>query len=65
MGWWTTSSFALVALLYLVVEELLAEAHAEPDKPLATALFFAGFRGLLILDGLAGRPQGLIRNGRG
>ncbi len=53
MGWWTTSSFALVALLYLVVEELLAEAHAEPDEPLATALFFAGFRGLLILDGLA------------
>ena len=46
-------AFALVALLYLVVEELLAEAHEEPDTPLATALFFVGFLGLLILDGLA------------
>ncbi|WP_216856711.1 transporter [Acidisoma sp. S159] len=46
-------AFALVALLYLVVEELLAEAHKEPDTPLATALFFVGFLGLLILDGLA------------
>ncbi len=46
-------AFALVALLYLVVEELLAEAHQQPDTPLATALFFVGFLGLLILDGLA------------
>ncbi len=46
-------AFALVALLYLVVEELLAEAHEQPDTPLATALFFVGFLGLLILDGLA------------
>ena len=46
-------AFALVALLYLVVEELLAEAHEESDTPLATALFFVGFLGLLILDGLA------------
>ena len=46
-------AFALVALLYLVVEELLAEAHEQPDTPLATALFFVGFLGLLDLDGLA------------
>lgn len=46
-------AFALVALLYLVMEELLAEAHEEPDTPLATALFFVGFLGLLILDGIA------------
>ena len=46
-------AFALVALLYLVVEELLAEAHEQPDTPLATALFFVGFLGLLVLDGLA------------
>lgn len=46
-------AFALVALLYLVVEELLAEAHEQPDTPIATALFFVGFLGLLILDGLA------------
>lgn len=49
----TVLAFALVALLYLVVEELLAEAHQQPDTPLATALFFVGFLGLLILDGLA------------
>ena len=47
-------AFALVALLYLVVEELLAEAYGQPDTPLATALFFVVFLGLLILDGLAG-----------
>jgi ZIP family zinc transporter len=46
-------AFALVALLYLVVEELLAEAHEVPDTPIATALFFVGFLGLLVLDGLA------------
>lgn len=46
-------AFALVALLYLVIEELLAEAHQQPDTPLATALFFVGFLSLLVLDGLA------------
>ena len=46
-------AFAIVALLYLVVEELLTEAHQQPDTPLATALFFVGFLGLLILDDLA------------
>lgn len=46
-------AFALVALLYLVVEELLVEAHEAPETRTATALFFVGFLGLLILDGLA------------
>jgi zinc transporter, ZIP family len=35
--------FGVAALLYLVTEELLAEAHGEPDTPLVTATFFAGF----------------------
>lgn len=33
----------LVALLYLVTEELLVEAHEIPDTPLTTAIFFVGF----------------------
>ena len=37
------------ALLYLVVEELLREAHRIPDTPLITASFFAGFLLLLLL----------------
>lgn len=42
-------SFGLAALLYLVTEELLVEAHEEPETPLATATFFAGFLFFLIL----------------
>lgn len=43
-------AFSLIALLYLVVEELLVEAHTEPESPLITALFFAGFLLLLVLE---------------
>jgi ZIP family zinc transporter len=35
-------SFGLAALLFLVTEELLVEAHEEPETPLATATFFGG-----------------------
>ncbi len=35
--------FGVASLLYLVTEELLAEAHEEPDTPLVTSTFFAGF----------------------
>jgi zinc transporter, ZIP family len=35
--------FGVSSLLYLVTEELLAEAHDEPDTPIVTATFFAGF----------------------
>lgn len=35
--------FGVAALLYLVTEELLAEAHEAPDTPIITATFFAGF----------------------
>lgn len=43
------AAFALAALLYLVTEELLAEAHETPDVPLVTALFFLGFLIFLVL----------------
>lgn len=43
-------SFGTVALLYLVTEELLTEAHEQPDTPLLTALFFIGFLVLLLLS---------------
>lgn len=42
-------SFGLSALLYLVTEELLVEAHSEEDKPFYTATFFLGFLIFLIL----------------
>lgn len=43
-------AFSLVALLYLVVEELLVEAHGEPEGPFITAMFFVGFLLLLVLE---------------
>lgn len=45
-------AFGLVALLYLVTEELLVEAHEVPDKPWITAMFFVGFLLLLLLADL-------------
>ncbi|MBN8907740.1 MAG: ZIP family metal transporter [Rhodospirillales bacterium] len=45
-------AFALVALLYLVTEELLLEAHERPDTPLATAVFFVGFFLMITIDRL-------------
>lgn len=44
-------SFTCAALLYLVTEELLREAHEGqqgPETPMTTAMFFAGFLALLI-----------------
>lgn len=43
-------SFGLAALLYLVTEELLVEAHEEPETPVLTAMFFLGFIVLLIVE---------------
>jgi len=43
-------SFGLMALLYLVTEELLVEAHAKPDTPLISAMFFVGFLALLVIE---------------
>ncbi len=42
-------SFGLAALLFLVTEELLVEAHEVPETPRITACFFAGFLSLLIV----------------
>lgn len=42
-------SFGLAALLYLVTEELLVEAHKEPETPIATGMFFVGFLIFLLL----------------
>ncbi|KQX19660.1 MULTISPECIES: ZIP family metal transporter [unclassified Sphingomonas] len=47
-------SFGLIALLYLVTEELLAEAHEKPDSPLISAMFFVGFLGLLLIEEILG-----------
>ena len=45
-------SFGLMALLYLVTEELLVEAHEKPDTPLISSMFFIGFLGLLLIEEL-------------
>ena len=47
-------SFGLMALLYLVTEELLVEAHEKPDTPLISAMFFIGFLGLLLIEEVLG-----------
>ncbi|MNT82947.1 hypothetical protein D3C72_2227490 [compost metagenome] len=52
-AFWLTAflAFGLIALLYLVTEELLVEAHeGGKDTPLATAMFFVGFLLLLLLE---------------
>ena len=42
-------SFGAAALLFLVTEELLTEAHEEKETPAMTAVFFLGFLAFLIL----------------
>lgn len=46
-------SFGAAALMYLVIEELLTEAHEVKETPLITAAFFAGFVALYLLELLA------------
>ena len=43
-------AFGVAALLYLVTEELLVEAHEVPDTPFQTAMFFVGFIVLFTVD---------------
>lgn len=43
-------AFGSAALLFLVTEELLVEAHEVPETPFTTATFFIGFLLVLILD---------------
>ncbi|MDX2244617.1 MAG: transporter [Leptolyngbyaceae cyanobacterium bins.302] len=45
-------AFGLIALLYLVTEELLVEAHEIPDTPLTTGVFFGGFLLLIVIEEL-------------
>jgi len=47
-------SFGLMALLYLVTEELLVEAHVIPDTPWIASMFFVGFLLLLMIEELMG-----------
>ena len=42
--------FATAVLLYLVIEELMREAHEVEEHPSANWLFFAGFLGLMLLQ---------------
>ena len=42
-------SFGLAALLFLVTEELLVEAHEVPETPAITTCFFAGFLLFVVL----------------
>lgn len=44
-------AFGAAALLYLVTEELLVEAHEGPETPPLTAMFFVGFLALFALEG--------------
>lgn len=46
-------AFGLAALLYLVTEELLVEAHEVRENTATTAMFFAGFLMLLLIDVLS------------
>ena len=45
----TVLAFGISALLYLVTEELLVEAHESPDEPIEVVGFFAGFLLILVL----------------
>ena len=44
---------SLAALLFLVTEELLTEAHEETETPLLTLSFFVGFLLFLLLGMVA------------
>lgn len=46
-------AFGLAALLFLVTEELLVEAHEVRENTITTAMFFVGFLVLLMVDVLS------------
>jgi len=46
----TIIAFGVAALLYLVTEELLTEAHEVDDTPWITAMFFLGFLFIFLLE---------------
>jgi ZIP family zinc transporter len=43
LGFAAILGFGIAALLFLVIEELITEAHEIPDTPFTTSLFFVGF----------------------
>lgn len=43
-------AFGVAALLYLVTEELLTEAHSVPEVPISTAMFFVGFLAIFLIE---------------
>ena len=43
-------AFGAAALLFLVTEELLDEAHEVPETPLLTSMFFVGFLVILLME---------------
>lgn len=51
---WQTGFYAFgpIALLYLVTEELLVEAHEGPESPLTTSMFFIGFMAIFTIEDL-------------
>lgn len=48
-------AFGAVALMYLVTEELLVEAHESAERPWIAASFFVGFLIYLVIDELVAR----------
>lgn len=48
-------AFGLAALLYLVTEELLVEAHEVPETPFQASMFFLGFIVLFVIEMLLER----------
>jgi ZIP family zinc transporter len=43
-------AFGFIALLYLIAEQVFANARDVPDKPWVAAMFFVGFLALLIVE---------------
>jgi hypothetical protein len=52
-----TLSFSAAALLYLVTEELLMEAHEVEEKPIATLVLFGGFLVFWAIQLMGHRPH--------
>jgi ZIP family zinc transporter len=46
-------AFSAAALIYLVTEELLVEAHEVKETPVSAAMFSAGFLAIMIVDMVA------------
>lgn len=58
-GWHVgVASFGAAALLYLVAEELLVRAHQVRDTKRASAMFFAGFLAIIVIDMVLLAPSG-------